>query len=144
MHSQNAFSKMHLSIHFHHVWVQLCHLLGMSETLNAYLFNAPLHWFSEWYLSKSCISPSINWKSGQCLGTLSRHFPLSSRLFGCLPFWPEHYTKNLILWCGLVLAKRLQSKFYLKVGSSLGICVVRNLSISLLFHIQPCLGLIHD
>ena len=52
---------------------------------------------------------------------ISTHFPLSSQLLGCLPFRPEHYTKNTILWYLLVLAKRLQSKFYLKVGSSLGI-----------------------
>jgi hypothetical protein len=77
--------------------------------------------FHECSISKSCISPLVNWKSIQFLDTFSIHFLLSSQLFGCLPFRPEHYTKNIILWCSLVLAKRLQSKYYLKVGSSLDI-----------------------
>jgi len=144
MHSQKCIRQLYLNIQFYHVWVQLCHLLGMSATLNVYLSNAPLHWFSKWSLYKSCISPSINWKYGQCLDTFSTHLPLYFRLFGCLPFWPEHYTRNIIQWCELVLAKRLNSKLYLKVGISLGICVVCNLSLSIPCHIQPCSRLIHD
>jgi hypothetical protein len=95
-------------------------------------------------LSNSFISPSINWKSGQCHDTFSTHFPLSSQLLACLPLRLEHYTKNKIMWRALVLEKRFQSKIYLKVGISLGIFVVCNLSISIPLHIQPCPGLIHD
>ena len=91
--------QMHLSIQFYHVWVQLYHLLDMTVTLNAYLFSAPLYWFLEWYLSKSCISPFINWKSGL-------HLDTSPHTSHCLPNYLDAFlfdsnTTPRIQLCGV-------------------------------------------
>ena len=99
------FHLIHNSITYY-AWVQFSmHTYSMQLSLNYIML-----FISVIYLTIHKL------EFGQCVDTFSTNFLLSSQLIGCLPFRPGHYTKNIIRWCWLVLAKRLQSKFYLKVG----------------------------